>query len=293
MTIPPMSIDRAGDLRDSPGILEQLRADATSTVVAVRDGRVRVEDDRLLRVGAADVTDATWALLGRDADGGAVLLAALPPEAGTIDAAPEETWLGLRDVGGRLGDADTDLLIEALALAGWLRDAPFCPSCGGGTELRQAGWSRRCLVCGREHFPRTDPAVIVAVESRDGERLLLGANANWGGRMYSCFAGFAEAGESLETTVHREIEEESGVRLHSLRYVSSQPWPFPRSLMIGFRAVVDDEDAARPDGEEIIEVRWFTRAEVGSALEGEGPVGLPGKASIARALIAGWYEERA
>ncbi len=293
MTIPPMSIDRAGDLRDSPGILEQLRADATSTVVAVRDGRVRVEDDRLLRVGAADVTDATWALLGRDADGGAVLLAALPPEAGTIDAAPEETWLGLRDVGGRLGDADTDLLIEALALAGWLRDAPFCPSCGGGTELRQAGWSRRCLVCGREHFPRTDPAVIVAVESRDGERLLLGANANWGGRMYSCFAGFAEAGESLETTVHREIEEESGVRLHSLRYVSSQPWPFPRSLMIGFRAVVDDEDAARPDGEEIIDVRWFTRAEVGSALEGEGPVGLPGKASIARALIAGWYEERA
>lgn len=288
-----MSIDRAGDLRDSPGILEQLRADATSTVVAVRDGRVRVEDDRLLRVGAADVTDATWALLGRDADGGAVLLAALPPEAGTIDTAPEETWLGLRDVGGRLGDADTDLLIEALALAGWLRDAPFCPSCGGGTELRQAGWSRRCLVCGREHFPRTDPAVIVAVESRDGERLLLGANANWGGRMYSCFAGFAEAGESLETTVHREIEEESGVRLHSLRYVSSQPWPFPRSLMIGFRAVVDDEDAARPDGEEIIDVRWFTRAEIGSALEGEGPVGLPGKASIARALIAGWYEERA
>lgn len=293
MTIPPMSIDRAGDLRGSPGILEQLRADATSTVVAVRDGRVRVKDDRLLRVGAADVTDATWALLGRDADGGAVLLAALPPEADTIDAAPEETWLGLRDVGGRLGDADTDLLIEALALAGWLRDAPFCPSCGGGTELRQAGWSRRCLVCGREHFPRTDPAVIVAVESRDGERLLLGANANWGGRMYSCFAGFAEAGESLETTVHREIEEESGVRLHSLRYVSSQPWPFPRSLMIGFRAVVDDEDAARPDGEEIIDVRWFTRAEVGSALEGEGPVGLPGKASIARALIAGWYEERA
>lgn len=293
MTIPPMSIDRAGDLRDSPGILEQLRADATSTVVAVRDGRVRVEDDRLLRVGAADVTDATWALLGRDADGGAVLLAALPPEAGTIDAAPEETWLGLRDVGGRLGDADTDLLIEALALAGWLRDAPFCPSCGGGTELRQAGWSRRCLVCGREHFPRTDPAVIVAVESRDGERLLLGANANWGGRMYSCFAGFAEAGESLETTVHREIEEESGVRLHSLRYVSSQPWPFPRSLMIGFRAVVDDEDAARPDGEEIIDVRWFTREEIGSALDGAGPVGLPGKASIARALIASWYEERA
>ncbi|HZU94546.1 MAG TPA: NAD(+) diphosphatase [Microbacterium sp.] len=293
MTIPPMSIDRAGDLRDIPGILERLRADESSTVIAVRDGRVRVDEDALVRVGAAEVTDATWALLGREADGGAVLLASLPPESGSIDAAPEETWLGLRDVGGRLGDSDTELLIEALALAGWLRDAPFCPRCGGGTELRQAGWSRRCLACGREHFPRTDPAVIVAVESRDGERLLLGANANWGGRMYSCFAGFAEAGESLEATVHRELEEESGVRLHELRYVSSQPWPFPRSLMLGFRAVVDDEDAARPDGQEIIDVRWFTRAEIRSSLDGEGPVGLPGRASIARALIMDWYEERA
>lgn len=293
MTIPPMSIDRAGDLRDIPGILERLRADPTTTVVAVRDRRVRMDGDLLVRVGPAEVTDATWALLGRDPDGGAVLLASLAPETGSIDAAPEETWLGLRDVGGRLGDVETELLIEALALAGWLRDAPFCPSCGGGTELRQAGWSRRCLACGREHFPRTDPAVIVAVESRDGERLLLGANANWGGRMYSCFAGFTEAGESLEATVHREIEEEAGVRLHALRYVASQPWPFPRSLMLGFRAVVDDEAAARPDGQEIIDVRWFTRAEIGSSLDGEGPVGLPGRASIARALIMDWYGERA
>jgi len=293
MTIPHQSVDRAGDLRDLPGILDRLRADPTSTVVVVREGRVRVEDDRLVRVGAAEVTEATWALLGRDADGAAVLLASLAPETGSIDAAPEETWLGLRDVGGRLDESDTELLIEALALAGWLRDAPFCPSCGGGTELRQAGWSRRCLQCGREHFPRTDPAVIVAVESRDGERLLLGANANWGGRMYSCFAGFAEAGESLEQTVHRELEEESGVRLHDLRYVSSQPWPFPRSLMLGFRAVAADEDAARPDGEEIVDVRWFTREEIGSALDGAGPVGLPGAASIARALIVDWYREPA
>ncbi|WP_136035436.1 NAD(+) diphosphatase, partial [Microbacterium sp. K35] len=201
--------------------------------------------------------------------------------------------LGLRDLGGRIDAGESEVLVGAVALAGWLRDAPFCPTCGGGTELRQAGWSRRCLVCGREHFPRTDPAVIVAVESADGERLLLGANANWGGRMYSCFAGFTEAGESLESTVHREIEEESGVRLSDVRYVSSQAWPFPRSLMVGFRAVVEDEAAARADGEEIIDVRWFTRDEIGSALAGEGPVGLPGPASIARALIVQWYEERA
>ncbi|GAA1132996.1 MULTISPECIES: NAD(+) diphosphatase [Microbacterium] len=293
MTIPHTPIDRAADLRAEPDVIERLRAEETTRVVAVREGRVRVDRDGLLLVAPSTIADATWALLGRSSEGAAILLAALGPEADTIDAAPDETWLGLRDLGARLGADDTELLIEALALGGWLRDAPFCPACGGGTELRQAGWSRRCLQCGREHFPRTDPAVIVAVESADGERLLLGANANWAGRMYSCFAGFTEAGESLESTVHREIEEESGVRLSSLRYVSSQPWPFPRSLMLGFRAVVVDENEARPDGEEIIDVRWFSRAEIGSALAGEGPVGLPGPASIARALIIAWYEERA
>lgn len=291
------SLDRAADLRTEPGILDRLRAVPTTTVIAVRQGRVRVagaesDEASLLRVEPSEVGDATWAVLARDAQGAAILLAALAPEADTVDTTPDETWLGLRDLGGRLAGGETELLIEALALAGWLRDAPFCPACGGGTEVRQAGWSRHCLVCGKEHFPRTDPAVIVAVESPDGERLLLGANANWGGRMYSCFAGFTEAGESLESTVHRELQEEAGVRLASLDYVSSQPWPFPRSLMLGFRAVAVDVDEVRADGEEIIDVRWFTRAEIASALAGEGPVGLPGAASIARALIVAWLEDR-
>lgn len=296
MTITRTSLDRAADLRIESGVVDRLRGDEETRVIAVRDRRARIvggdlSEAALLRVRPSEIPEATWALLGRDAEGRAVLLASLPPETDSVDTAPDETWLGLRDLGGNLGAEDSELLIEALALAGWLRDAPFCPRCGGGTELRQAGWSRRCLVCGREHFPRTDPAVIVAVESPDGERLLLGANANWGGRMYSCFAGFTEAGESLESTVHRELEEEAGVRLSSLRYVSSQPWPFPRSLMLGFRAVALDEDEVRPDGEEIIDVRWFTRDEIGSALAGDGPVGLPGPASIARALIVSWHEE--
>ena len=274
-------------------MLDRLRDDASTRVIVVREGRVRVVDSALLRVPPAAVGEAIWALLGRDADGAVLLLAAAAPETDSLDAAPDEIWLGLRDLGGRIDERESEILIGAIALAGWLRDAPFCPACGGATELRQGGWSRRCLMCGRDHFPRTDPAVIVAVESRDGERLLLGANANWGGRMYSCFAGFTEAGESLESTVHREIEEESGVRLSSLRYISSQAWPFPRSLMVGFRAVVDEESAALADGVEIIDVRWFTRAEIGSALDGNGPVGLPGPASIARALIVDWYEDRA
>lgn len=293
MSIPRPFFDRAAELREEPGVIDRLRDDPRSRVIVVREGRVRVLDSALVRVAPDAVGEATWALLGRDADGAVLLLAAAPPETDALDAAPDEIWLGLRDLGGRIDAGESEVLVGAVALAGWLRDAPFCPTCGGGTELRQAGWSRRCLVCGREHFPRTDPAVIVAVESADGERLLLGANANWGGRMYSCFAGFTEAGESLESTVHREIEEESGVRLSDVRYVSSQAWPFPRSLMVGFRAVVEDEAAARADGEEIIDVRWFTREEIGSALAGEGPVGLPGPASIARALVVQWYEERA
>lgn len=283
-------LDRAAELRDDPGTIDRLRADPRTRVIAVRQGRVRVDGDTLRRTAPDEPVDATWALLGRDADGIPLLLAAVPPETESVDAAPDEVWLGLRDLGARLDAAETELLVAALALAGWLRDAPFCSACGGGTTLQQAGWSRRCLVCGRQHFPRTDPAVIVAVESQDGERLLLGANANWGGRMFSCFAGFVEAGESLEATVHRELEEESGVQVDALRFVGSQAWPFPRSLMVGFRAVVDDEAVARPDGEEIVDVRWFTRKEIGSALAGDGPVGLPGPASIARALISDWYE---
>lgn len=298
MTVRRAVFDRAGHLRDEPGILEALRSSDDARVIVVREGRARVADNALVLVavddvGVAEVGDAEWGLLGRHSDGSAVLVAATAPVTGAIDAAPAETWLGLRDTGGLLDGENTELLVEAVTLASWLREARFCARCGSETEVRQAGWSRHCQVCKQDIFPRTDPAVIVAVESEDGEKLLLGANANWHGRMYSCFAGFVEAGESLESTVHREIEEEAGVLLSSIRYISSQPWPYPRSLMIGFRATASDERRARPDGEEIVDVRWLTREEVGSALRGEGPVGLPGPASIARALIENWYEDRA
>ncbi len=292
MPVQPPFVDRAADLREGDA-LTRLRTDPDTRTIVVRDGRLRVHDGELWRAPAAEVDAAEWALLGRDRDGSPLLLAAVPSVADSLDAAPDETWLGLRDTGGRLDGYETELFVEAVALAAWLREAPFCPACGTRTELRQAGWARHCPGCGREHFPRTDPAVIVAVESADGERLLLGANANWRGRMYSCFAGFVEAGESLESTVHRELAEEAGVHLRSIRYVSSQPWPYPRSLMVGFRAVAANEESVRADGEEILDVRWFTRAEIGAALAGDGEVGLPGPASIARALIINWYEERA
>ena len=294
MTVQSAPFDRAGHLRDEPGIIDALRSSADARVIVVRDGRARVEDGALVAVTPADVDDdAVWTLLGRRSDGTPLLLAAEGPEAESIDSAPAETWLGVRDSGGVLDAEGTDLLVTAVALASWLREARFCQACGAETVLGQGGWSRRCERCEHDIFPRTDPAAIVAVESADGERLLLGANANWRGRMYSCFAGFVEAGESLETTVHREIQEEAGVLLDEVRYISSQAWPYPRSLMIGFRATASDQRRARPDGEEIIDVRWFTRDEIRSALRGDGPVGLPGPASIARSLILDWCEERA
>ncbi len=132
--------------------------------------------------------------------------------------------------------------------------------------------------------------MIVLVQSAESDdRILLGANAAWGGDRYSCFAGFAEAGESLEDAVRREVGEESGVRLDDISYRGSQAWPYPRSLMLGFRARVVADDEARADGEEIVEVRWFDREEIGAALRGEGSVQLPGPASIARKLIDDWF----
>ena len=230
-----------------------------------------------------------WAFLGRDGEGAAIVLAVLADDAPDAIVAGA-TWAPLRAAGGDLVDVEAELLTTAVALAGWLRDAPFCPACGARTQLRHAGWSRHCPACGREHFPRTDPAVIVLVTSAESDdRILLGANAAWAGQRYSCFAGFAEAGESLEDAVVREVEEEAGVRLRDIAYRDSQAWPYPRSLMLGFRARVVADDDARPDGEEIVEVRWFTRDEIGAALRGEAEVQLPGAASIARRLIDEWY----
>lgn len=296
MTILPAHsplLDRWNARRDEPGLLDVLRADPATRVLLVHEGRARVTGDELVLVGPEDVpADAGWALLGVLSDGTPVLLATVAEQSEDADWEGGQ-WAGVREAAASLDAESAELLTIGAALAAWIRDAPFCPRCGAATELCSAGWSRRCEGCGREHFPRTDPAVIVAISSRDGERLLLGANALWKGRMFSCFAGFVEAGESLEQTVHREIEEEAGVRLSAVRFFASQPWPYPRSLMIGFHATATDDDLARPDGEEIVEVRWFTRAEIASALTGDGPVGLPGPASIARRLIVDWLENRA
>lgn len=197
-------------------------------------------------------------------------------------------WASLRVIGGELVDADGGAFVAAVSLGRWLLDSAYCPRCGSLSALQSGGWSRRCSSCEQDIFPRTDPAVIVAVTDPTGARLLLGSHVAWGMGRFSCFAGFVEAGESLEATVTREILEEAGVHVEDMTYVASQAWPYPRSLMVGFHAVTSTEIPVA-DGEEIIEVRWFDRAEIGAALAGESDVQLPGPSSIARTLIEQWY----
>ena len=288
-------LDRAAEERLVPDVIETAKTDAaTRVLVIVGDSAPLVAPDALLWSPASNVPDgAEWAFLGRDDKGAALLAAVFASQEDELFAAPAG-WAGLRTVGAVLSAQDAGAFVEALSLGRWLIDAPFCPACGTLTNLGDAGWSRRCPNCGRQHFPRTDPAVIVAITSAvDPDLLLLGSNALWGADRFSCFAGFVEAGESLEAAVHREVAEESGVEVGTVTYRGSQAWPYPRSLMLGFLAQSVDDAAARADGEEIAAIRWFTRDEIGRALAGEGDVVLPGRASIAHRLIADWHAERA
>jgi NAD+ diphosphatase len=178
----------------------------------------------------------------------------------------------------------------AASLLSWHRRHRFCANCGQPTEPADAGHQRRCPACGAEHFPRTDPVVIVRVV--DGDRLLLGRQDRWAEGRFSVLAGFVEPGETLEEAVRREIREEAGVEVGEVGYVASQPWPFPSSLMIGFHAVAAGGEPHPGDGE-LSAVRWFDRGEVEAAVAGAGSVHLPPPYSISRRLIDGWLAIRA
>src|SRR4051812_29401029 len=168
---------------------------------------------------------------------------------------------GLREIGDSLDDRDAGLLVHAVALARWHERHGHCPQCGAPTRSEQGGSVRRCTVDGSEHFPRTDPAMIVLVTDPEGTAAVLGRGPNWPAGFLSCLAGFVEAGESAEQAVVREVAEEVGLRTRSVRYIASQPWPFPCSLMLGFRAVADRAELT-PAAGEIAEARWLTRDEM-------------------------------
>jgi len=201
-------------------------------------------------------------------------------------AAPDGGRLAsLREVAPALSQAEGATIAYATALGNWHRTHRFCAACGAPTEVREAGFQRVCPACGAHHFPRTDPVVIMLVADPAADRVLLGRQAAWPPGRYSCLAGFVEPGEALEEAVAREVAEEADVAVDEVRYRSSQPWPFPASLMLGFTCRYAGGEPRVVDGE-LEDVRWFPRAELVA-----GDAVLPPPHAIARRLIDDWLEE--
>ena len=210
-----------------------------------------------------------------------------------LDAGADVPRIDLRAAAAEWPLREATAFAQARAVLHWRARHRYCGACGAALRYERAGWLGRCDGCGLEHYPRTDPAVIVAVS--DGARLLLGRQAGWPPRRYSTLAGFVEPGETLEQTVVREVFEESAVRVRHCTYLASQPWPFPSSLMLGFVADAEPDEPRAAD-DELEDARWFSRDEIGAALRGETAeqgLLLSPRLSISRWLIERWYADGA
>jgi NAD+ diphosphatase len=291
------AVDRRAERRSEPGLLDALLADPATAVAVLAGDKLLVEDGAagpaVALLSPADLSEGLFAaalplFLGQDDAGRAYVALAVPAGSADDDALAGGglRWAGLREVGSILDDAGAGVFTTALALGNWHAVHGHCARCGTPTDVILAGWARGCPHCGAEHYPRTDPAVIMAVLDDTG-RILLGRQASWPEKRYSTLAGFVEPGESLEAAVRREVAEESGVIVGDVEYRGSQPWPFPSSLMLGFRAqaLTTREQA---DGVELAHVRWWTREEFGADIAA-GDLLLPSRVSIARRLIEDWY----
>lgn len=300
---------------------DHLRGDADALAAAWPDARVLpIDEQGLVPVDAAGVladirgrdvaaTAADALFLGLDAGGSAWFAidadsdhvassdASLDPGALSTATSPSVSRrIDLRTAAATWPAREAAAFAAARATLHWRRRHRYCGACGGALTFSRGGWLGQCAQCGLDHYPRTDPAVIVAVG--DGDRLLLGRQSTWPARRWSVIAGFVEPGESLEQTVAREVHEETGVRVRACRYVASQPWPFPGALMLGFLAEAEPDSVAQA-GEELEDARFFDRADIEAALtaEGrgapdEGPFLLPSRISIAHALVRGWLATR-
>jgi len=290
------AFDRAAHRRSDDAWLANAWLSARVLVVSSKSATPAVRDADVLRVAfrtAADVPDhAPRRFLGIAND---VVYFAV-----TADVDEHGEWLTLRELGMHLDDLEAGLLTSAIALEQWHQRHPHCPRCGTPTDVTSAGWTRTCPNDASMHFPRTDPAVIMLVH--DGkDSALLGRGHEWGPGRYSTLAGFVEPGESLESAVAREVFEEVGVRIRDIRYVGSQPWPFPSSLMLGFSAELDGAAEIHLDPVEMAEAYWFSRDEVRRAAEwvdtGTTPDpdarihGVSPKLSISRYLIDRWLAD--
>jgi len=286
------ALDRADHLRDAPETLSALWPQAR-VLLLDDDGRALADDaQRLSAIAGAALggMPANAVFLGlHDGQGWFAARAA------TVDVqAPQR--IDLRAAAATWPAFESSVFAQARAVLHWHARHRHCGVCGGDVHFVRAGWLGRCTQCGSEHYPRTDQAIIAAVT--DGRRLLLGRQNGWPPKRYSVLAGFVEPGESLEQTVAREVLEESGVRVHACRYLASQPWPFPGSLMLGFLAL------AHPDtpvaGDELEDVRWFDVDQVRAGLardwatpmaDDEPGIALSPPISIARWLVECWLAE--
>ena len=280
----PLLIDRAADRRAT---VELGAADA----VVASAGHILVRGDRLAIIPASERRAGSLAIfLGRH---GHRDIVAIPAEDGPVpdDEVGDVRLVPLRSAIGVLGaspdgGAELELAETAVAMIEWHERQAFCGRCGSATEPHDGGWVRRCVAQAHEHYPRTDPAVIVAITDEE-DRLLLAHVAYHSAGRYSHLAGYVEPGESLEQAAHREVAEEASLRLEGLEYVGSQPWPLPASIMLAFRARAKAAEL-RVDGTEVTDAAWFTREGLVAALA-SGTVQLAAPGTIARALLHEWF----
>lgn len=282
--------DRHGLYRTDDAWLDERWADPATRVLVVAGARVRPVDGRITWVPPHQAPEGLRVLLG-ERDGVQHFAVIVDPSEAPGN---RDEWVVLRSIVQSLVDRDlalAPLVLHAIGLAEWHWSTRHCPRCGGRLESQQAGHVLRCTDCGKDQFPRSDPAVIMVVTNGEPgspeERALLGRSPAWPEGRYSTLAGFVEPGETMEDAVRREVQEETGVVVGEVTYFGSQPWPLPASLMVGFtaRATHTDIDV---DGSEIEDAQWFTREQMRTEAE-SGWLVLPGGVSISRSLIESWY----
>jgi NAD+ diphosphatase len=273
-------VDRAGHRRTDDAWLEAAWKNPRTRAFIVADGLVAVAGGRLVLGAPDEMPDGERFFLGVDDEHIAYF-------AVHVDGPhPDPRAAGLRQVAPLLDVQDGGLMVHAVALANWHQAHQHCSRCGDRTMVVLAGHVRRCPTDGSEHFPRTDPAVIVLVTD-DDDRCLLGRQDGWPTGWFSTLAGFVEPGESPEQAVVREVAEETGIVVTACSYAGSQPWPFPSSLMLGYYARAAGTEP-RPDGVELSEAHWYSRDDLDAALR-SGEIRLSPSVSISRRLIEGWY----
>lgn len=268
-------LDRCANQRSDEGWLARLRVQPSTRHIHMSGDKTFIRDGKLQSFAAASAAECV--LLGVD-DGGSGWFAS------AVEA--EETLMDLRSLAaaGTLMQGELAILAQARSLLHWHAHHGFCANCGIKTEMRDAGYRRHCTACGTDHFPRTDPVIIIAV--RHKTRMLLGRQSAWPDGMYSTLAGFMEPGETIEEAARREVFEEAGIRVGDIRFHLNQPWPFPSSLMIGLIGEALTEDLVI-DPKELETARWFEEREVRAMLDGTHAQGLkaPQPLAIAHHLI--------